>query len=812
MRFLKTIFRFFTIMMICCTFTRVAWGYAIEGEISGLNCNYTTKASCNAVSGCAYYPNDNKCATSFCGNWSSVYCNQKAGCYNSTGKEGDDNCIVCPGGYYCPDSGGNTKKAQQCTAGHYCPVGSGDETECPVGQYQNEAGQSTCKTCGSSTNSRYTTTSGTGSDSINDCKWVIPKGYELKMVNNHSTNVKCAAGYVCPYDVDLFYGKDDLIDTWGRGEACPVGHYCPEGSAVATACSTGTYNKKTGQTNSGACIKCESGKYQNQTGQSSCNACTNKPSTSNATYKSDETGVSVANACSWLVSKCNDGQYFKIETKQCADCAVGAYIDWGNATHVCWRYSTSDSNSYFTCKSDFSQVSSLLPLCKTKNFTYDVYIQYGGTTEKLDYSSSLNGTSDVFMGVQAFTNMLEKIPNRDKIDLDQNKYELYSDVGFTNKLGEMQSDRTFPDTVRNLPNNSKIYMKIILTGKPYKVYMVTSAAPFGSQALAASMVHINTTPIAEKKFGDSLNGVTPDSTKVTGCSVSNGSVTTYGYIASSNQPIYYECSGTSYPVTIYNNTSPKSSMFEPSTVDRNICIAYTQTKCEAGYKCSGCQRTACTAGTYQDELGQTSCKTCSTNTSNRYIKSAAQSTSINDCYLTLVNGQYVPTTSGGPFDCPAGYSCAFNGTNVYYGGNISGRITVKAASPCNSGTYQNEKKQSSCKTCSGAYTPADGQAYTECQECGAGNYITGNNTVCEKCPIGTYQSQSGQSECISCQDGSTGTVSETTGVFKTDNTNGGATARTQCYLNPNLKLIDLFNDDGTTVLSNTDRVYYIGKN
>ena len=94
MRFLKTFFRFFTITILCTTFTTVAWG---------ADCDYSASRNCNDASGC----------------------------YNEDGGDLKKYCFECPAGYICPRDRVNKKSP----------------TACNNGKYQDEMGQVSCKTC-----------------------------------------------------------------------------------------------------------------------------------------------------------------------------------------------------------------------------------------------------------------------------------------------------------------------------------------------------------------------------------------------------------------------------------------------------------------------------------------------------------------------------------------------------------------------------------------------------------------------------------------------------------------------------------------
>lgn len=55
-------------------------------------------------------------------------------------------CVLFFSGYYCP-TGQNMSNPYTCSAGFYCPTGSFEQIKCPSGEYQDQQGQSSCKTC-----------------------------------------------------------------------------------------------------------------------------------------------------------------------------------------------------------------------------------------------------------------------------------------------------------------------------------------------------------------------------------------------------------------------------------------------------------------------------------------------------------------------------------------------------------------------------------------------------------------------------------------------------------------------------------------
>jgi hypothetical protein len=75
------------------------------------------------------------------------------------------------------------------------------------------------------------------------------------------TSTKCAPGYYCKLGVKTRMPNEascpsasDVCD----GAICPVGHYCPTGTADPIRCAAGSYNSNTGAAN---CTACPAGYY-----------------------------------------------------------------------------------------------------------------------------------------------------------------------------------------------------------------------------------------------------------------------------------------------------------------------------------------------------------------------------------------------------------------------------------------------------------------------------------------------------------------------------------------------------------------------
>ncbi|PFH35772.1 hypothetical protein BESB_054230 [Besnoitia besnoiti] len=159
------------------------------------------------------------------------------GTYNpNVGASSDADCLDCPAGQYCSDSGLETPTGaclkgffcpakseapdsvgNSCTAGQYCPSGSERAKACPGGTFQDSETAAACSTC--------------------------------------------PAGYACPA------GSAAGAVT---GQLCDKGHYCPEGSSSKTQypCPPGFYNPTQGARSLEDCKLCPPGKFCDKFGLS----------------------------------------------------------------------------------------------------------------------------------------------------------------------------------------------------------------------------------------------------------------------------------------------------------------------------------------------------------------------------------------------------------------------------------------------------------------------------------------------------------------------------------------------------------------
>ena len=196
-------------------------------------------------------------------------------------------CQACSPGDYCIPEGLNAT-AGPCPGGYYCPEGTADPhtNPCPIGFYRNGAARESFQDCSECISGYYCDSEGLA-DPI-DC----PQGYfcvsgstfpqpcPLGTYGN-STNLRrssdctpCPGGYYCdgigrtePTDVcDAgFYCREKAYTSappeGATGGVCPVGGYCPPGTAFPESCDPGKYSASAGAKTKYDCVNCDPGNY-----------------------------------------------------------------------------------------------------------------------------------------------------------------------------------------------------------------------------------------------------------------------------------------------------------------------------------------------------------------------------------------------------------------------------------------------------------------------------------------------------------------------------------------------------------------------
>jgi hypothetical protein len=141
--------------------------------------------------------------------------------------------------------------------------------------------------------------------------------------------------------------------------------------------------------------------------------------------------------------------------------------------------------------------------------------------------------------------------------------------------------------------------------------------------------------------------------------------------------------------------------------------------CSSNLKCLCTLVQGCPPGTYRDQTGQSTCKSCPSDT----------------------------------YSIAGASSCPFDATSCPTGTYASGTATV--CDSCGTGKYNDATKQTSesvaCKSCvAGEYQNEVGKA--SCTSCPTGTYASGAATVCDPCGTGKYNDQTSQTSESSCKD------------------------------------------------------------
>jgi hypothetical protein len=164
-------------------------------------------------------------------------------------------------------------------------------------------------------------------------------------------------------------------------------------------------------------------------------------------------------------------------------------------------------------------------------------------------------------------------------------------------------------------------------------------------------------------------------------------------------------------------------------------------RCPAGFSCSG-NNTAisCPLNTFQDLIGQSSCKQCPANSETTNVNA----TSINNC--TCSSGFYL--SQGLCIPCEAGFICTNN-----------------TRRQCPVGTFQPKDSSVSCRSCPDlSNNTASGSTTISSCRCANGYYLSPSSLTCVlcepgfycvhgsrlSCPLGSFQSGQGQTSCIEC--------------------------------------------------------------
>lgn len=279
----------------------------------------------------------------------------------STGASSEDDCELCPAGFFQDEEGSTECKpcaagahnqvqgaseCQQCLAGEFKELeGPGVCSDCPVGTSQDKEGSTGCIPCPSGEFSEET-----GAEACDEC----PAG-TYKKESGPGVCVPCPARTYNPeprasacLDCATF-----VLEGGTKCGGCDVGTYpnhetmecedCPAGTVSAAGlscvpCPAGQYQPDEGQ---GSCLMCPRGKYKNFAGDGTCADC-------GANQIANEEGSSQCQTCvpgrvavvhvdgNHTCEVCPEGTFASLSSHECEPCPSGTYSDLPEGSEGPW--------------------------------------------------------------------------------------------------------------------------------------------------------------------------------------------------------------------------------------------------------------------------------------------------------------------------------------------------------------------------------------------------------------------------------------------------------------------------------------------
>lgn len=160
---------------------------------------------------------------------------------NSTGAEA---CALCPARFFC--DGSNPSTPQPCDRGNYCPEGTGaSQPQCPAGTFSNSLLLG----------------------NVSECQECEPGKYCASSGLTTFTDA-CNAGYFCEgSNVNAFGGTRDMEGCPASAETpCTPGHYCLAGVSQPEPCPVGRYSPTSHNDELADCLLCAAGYHCATTG------------------------------------------------------------------------------------------------------------------------------------------------------------------------------------------------------------------------------------------------------------------------------------------------------------------------------------------------------------------------------------------------------------------------------------------------------------------------------------------------------------------------------------------------------------------
>ncbi|MBP5707585.1 MAG: hypothetical protein J6W79_01150, partial [Alphaproteobacteria bacterium] len=686
--------------------------------------------------GTIYYNTDGGTAT-----YTGTACT--TGSYSSTGSS---TCTACPVGTTTSGTGTafNTDAATTCatTCSNSANVRSGSDgwetpswsantvsnlctiksSGCAANSYKNS---NACSTCSSGTSNKYTKSTA-GTTTVNNCYLTLTAGNYVASAGGGA--VTCAAGGYCTSTANIYYGgthSDSHPTTGGR-----------------TACGKGTYNANTGSTSSSACTSCGDGTYNPNTGSTASSACLACSSLKSEYTKSDS-GRDATTDCYLNTSAT---KYVATANENQVTCAANGYCPGSVKVY----YGSTGGRT--ACTSPYSSAST------GQDDANDCYL----TTTAGNYVATA-GAGQVTCAAGGYC---------------AGGSTIYKGGSVSGRSTTGGRTACAAGTANANTGSSASSACASCTGFTY-------AAGTGNTSCSACPTaadHKQTTFNSALYDGNSVTSTNAVSktgaTAITQCEVQNWLSGTRG---KANEHATYNTSSQKYDVYVWHKWTDAHAGYYLTSKDSCGSYAYYQDakQCPAGSYCPGKERVECNSSNestvHTTNFGLNSCP-------NAYPNSATGTTTINNCYLTLVAGKYVSAAKAGASACPGGkYSTST--ANIYYDG--SGHTTTSTCSDINAGYFcaggaktatpsssSDSVSGAACGGCSGRNS-FSGAGASSCSTVSSGYYSTGcngSNNLCtgqSQCTAGYYCASGVRNTCAG------GKYSSTSGATSCSNITAG---------------------------------------
>lgn len=669
-----------------------------------------------------------------------------AGSYNpSTGAAARHECLQCLEGFTCPRTG-QFDVNDPCEAGHYCPLSTIIPTAfpCPAGTYSDRINNTRAEDC-IICPERHACLAGTGG------------GQQPKL--------DCIAGHYCPNGTQFQTQFNCPPGTWSGSNSlassdectvcetgkhciggqssvsgnCSMGYYCPLGSFRSDqfACPSGTYSNQTNLAAAEECDICPKGHY--------CPSASNTPTPCpGGSYAALEGSIDSGTALSWpsCIScppgyscvegsvtplPCGIGMHSNIGASACLQCLAGHFCS-SNTTATLdmlllggdWGVSNSQMGRCYNgtyCPAGTGRVPTLTTHpCPTGTYC------------------PTNTSLPMLCPPGTYNNLTGQDGLEDCLETPSGYYSLQGSNGTTGECAPGYY----------CPPRSTSSMEVPCPRQFYRNASKASRLEDCSLCYSGSYCpEATSTPIMCPRGFYCTTGVSEPHP----CPIS-----TFGN--GTGLRSYEEC-----------------SLCSPGMFCDGTGLSHPRGYCDPGYFCRNGSYTSaplahgapgvqdgiggpCESGGYCP-LGSSHTYPCPAGTYNSFVGSD----SIGDCspcppgLYCLGVGVSEPT---GP--CGAGYFCNISASVPTQYEAPPGYFTIEGAanpSPCLSGTYNSQYRQSNCSICPQGYY-CDESATIIPKECPRGRFCVAQSGLPERCPAGTFSNDTGlisEAECIRCTPG-----------------------------------------------------------